>query len=412
MLATTVGDPASMQDPICSTATGLRRPPTRTSSGRGSSIHTRLDERAKLAWSSTLRWRRSSVSTARTLTELIRPNASWAGRVGSSGQPVLPMSRLPVYTNSGGPSPRFSKHIRAVDLNLLPVLDALLRHRSATLAARQLDMSQSALSSALGRLRVLLGDELFVRTGRGLSPTAHASALAEPVAEIVERVRDRILQSASFDARSAAREFRLAHSDVGAYVMWPRIVRAVRAQAPGVRLLLCTPRQDEIAAGLAEGQVDLAIGSFPRLPESLFQQRLYDRENVGLVSRGHRLIGRTLTLRQFAAVPQVVVRGTSGIQERIEEALARHGLRRDDCIELPSYLMIPPLLEAGSFLAVVPGQLAEAFARHGHFVSLKLPFPLPPSTIRMHWHRRFNQDAGNRWLRQVIARELGVGRAT
>ena len=137
--------------------------------------------------------------------------------------------------------------IRGIDLNLLPVLDALLRHRSATLAARELDMSQSALSSALSRLRSVLGDELFVRTGRGLRPTARASALAEPVAEIVERVRDRVLQSASFDPLVSTREFRLAQSDVGAYVMWPRIVRAVRARAPGLRLLLRTPHQDDIA---------------------------------------------------------------------------------------------------------------------------------------------------------------------
>lgn len=296
--------------------------------------------------------------------------------------------------------------IREIDLNLLPVLDALLRHHSATLAARELDMSQSALSTALGRLRNVLGDELFVRTGRGLRPTARASALAEPVAEIIERVRDRVLHSASFDPLTSIREFRIAHSDVGAYVMWPRIVRAVLAKAPGVRLLLRTPRQEDIAPALAEGQIDLAIGSFPRLPESLFQQRLFDRRNVGLVAKGHRLCGRKLTLRAFAAVPQIVVRGTSGIQERVDELLAQHGLRREGCIELPSYLMIPPLLEVGAFLAVLPGQLAEAFARHGHFVSLDLPFALPPSTIRVHWHRRFNADAGSRWLRQVIADEL------
>ncbi|MBX3645008.1 MAG: LysR family transcriptional regulator [Rubrivivax sp.] len=298
--------------------------------------------------------------------------------------------------------------IRSVDLNLLPVLDALLRHRSATLAARELDMSQSALSSALARLRTLLGDELFVRTGRGLRPTPRASALAEPVAEIVERVRGRILPSTTFAPRSAVREFRLAHSDVGAYVMWPRIVRAVRAQAPGVRLLLRTPPQDELGPALAEGRVDLAVGSFPRLPESLFQQRLFERRNVGLVWQGHRLARRTLTLREFAAVPQIVVRGTSGIQERIDALLSRHGLRRVDGIELPSYLMIPPLLDDSEFLAVLPGLLADAFIRHGDFVSLKLPFALAPTTIRMHWHRRFHDDAGNRWLRQVVAQAVAV----
>lgn len=298
--------------------------------------------------------------------------------------------------------------IRSIDLNLLPLLDALLRHRSATLAARELDMSQSALSTGLARLRALLGDELFVRTGRGLRPTARAAALGEPVAEILERVRDRIMQAASFEPRSAAREFRIAHSDVGAYVMWPRIVRAVRANAPGVRLALRTPGLDDMATGLAEGQIDLAIGSFPNLPDSLFQQRLFERRNVGLVSRSHRLAERTLTLREFASVPQVVVRGTSGIQQRIDELLGKHGLSREDCIELPSYLMIPPLLDAGDFLAVLPGQLAEAFAEHGHFVILKLPMALPPSTIRMHWHRRFNADAGNQWLRQLVAREMSA----
>ena len=86
--------------------------------------------------------------------------------------------------------------IKSVELNLLPVLDALLRHRSVTLAARELDMSQSALSAALARLRKLLGDELFVRTGRGLLPTARASALAEPVAQIIEAVKNALEHTA------------------------------------------------------------------------------------------------------------------------------------------------------------------------------------------------------------------------
>ncbi|MBB3178207.1 LysR family transcriptional regulator [Variovorax sp. Sphag1AA] len=298
--------------------------------------------------------------------------------------------------------------IRAVDLNLLPVLDALLRHRSVTLAARELNMSQSALSTALRRLRELLGDELFVRTGRGLRPTSRASALSEPVAEILERVRDRILQSSTFDPRTAKSEFRIAHSDVGAYVLWPRVVRAVRTAAPRVRLVLKTLTQSEIGPALAEGQVDLAIGSYPDLPDSLFQQRLFDRVYVALVADGHPLARKTLTLRSFAATPQIVVRGPSGVQDRIEAYLASHGLVRGECVELPSYLMIPPLLEAGDFLAVVPGQLADAFSRHGSLVTLALPVPVPASVIRMHWHRRFSEDAGSKWLRDLIAQEFGA----
>ena len=91
--------------------------------------------------------------------------------------------------------------IRTIDLNLLPVLDALLRHRSVTLAARELDMSQSALSAALARLRKLLDDELFVRTGRGLRTTARADALAEPVAAILAQLRDQVLRRDRDDSK-------------------------------------------------------------------------------------------------------------------------------------------------------------------------------------------------------------------
>lgn len=296
--------------------------------------------------------------------------------------------------------------IRSVDLNLLPALDALLRHHSVTMAARELDMSQSALSAALARLRQLLGDELFVRTGRGLLPTARAAVLAEPVAAILAQVRDRVLQGGAFHPATAQRLFRLCLSDVGSYVLWPRIVRAVREQAPQVELQMRTLSQAAIGPALESAEVDLAIGAYPTLPSSLFQRRLFERKYVCLVRVGHPLAWKAPTVRQFAATPQVVVRLASGVQERIDEALARQGLQRHEALEMPSYLMIPPLLEAGDFLAVMPGQLADAFSRHGHFAILKLPIAVPPSTIRLHWHRRFHADAGNAWLRQLVTDEL------
>lgn len=298
--------------------------------------------------------------------------------------------------------------IRTIDLNLLPVLDALLRHRSVTLAARELDMSQSALSAALARLRKLVDDELFVRTGRGLRTTARADALAEPVAAILAQLRDQVLRPAVFEPGSAQRNFQLLLSDVGAYVLLPRIVRAVRALAPGVSLTLHPLGGTDIAAELTDGRIDLAIGHYPALPDSLFQRRLFDRHFVGLVRRGHPAAqGQRLSLRRFAATPQLVVRLTSGIQAHIDDALAREGLTRPDTLELPSYLMVPPLLEATDHLAVVPGQLADAFIADGRLAALDLPLSLPNSTIRMHWHRRFHEDPGNAWLRGVVAAELG-----
>ncbi len=299
--------------------------------------------------------------------------------------------------------------IREIDLNLLPVLDALLRRRSVTQAAADLDMSQPAMSAALSRLRVLLGDALFVRTGRGLRPTDRAQALSQPLSEILDKLREEVLQAATFDPAQARREFRVVHSDVGAYVMWPRIIQAVRQDAPGVTMALRLLAQDQIGPALAEGLVDLAIGSFPRLPQSLFQQRLFDRHHVALVRCGHPLAGRkAISLKDFAQVPHAVVRTGSGIQEHIDAVLARQRLARLDCVEVPSYLMLPPLLQSGDFLAVCPGQLADAFDRQGRFEILKLPMKVPESTIRMHWHRRSQDDGGHRWLRSLIARTLSL----
>lgn len=297
--------------------------------------------------------------------------------------------------------------IRKIDLNLLPVLDALLRYRSVTLAARQLDMSQSALSSSLGRLRELLGDALFVRTGRGLLPTPRATQLAEPIAFILEQLRERVLSTQGFDPKKSQRVFTVCHSDVGSYVLWPRIVPAVAQLAPHVRLQLKLMTQQQIPAALETAAVDLAIGAYPDLPSSLFQRRLFERKYVGIVRKDHPIAGKRLTLCLFAKTPQLVVRLASGVQELVDRTLQEHRLERAHTIEMPSYLMLPPLLEAGDYLAVIPGQLADAFARHGQFKSLKLPMELPASLIKLHWHRRFHEDPGNVWLRGVICDLFG-----
>lgn len=297
--------------------------------------------------------------------------------------------------------------ITSVDLNLLPVLDALLRHRSVTLAARELNLSQSAVSTALGRLRDTLGDPLFVRTGRGMLPTPRASRLAEPVAAILGTLRDEVLSASGFVPATAERTFTLGLSDVGSYVLWPRIVATVARLAPAVRLRLRVVTQSVIAAALESADIDVAVGAYPHVPDSLFQRRLFERLYVAMVRHDHPLVGQPLSAHAFAQCPQAVVRLASGIQDRVDEALVDRGLVRQQVLEMPSYLMLPPLLTAGDWLTVIPGQLADAFSRHGRFESLQLPFELPPSVIRMHWHKRYHQDPANAWLRGVIGDEFG-----
>jgi DNA-binding transcriptional LysR family regulator len=289
------------------------------------------------------------------------------------------------------------------------MLDALLRLRSVTLAARELDMSQSALSTALSRLRLLFGDPLFIRGQRGLVPTSRALELAAPLAALLAGLRDDVMAPRGFDASTSERRFTLCLSDVGSYVLWPQIVSRVAQQAPQVALQLKVLGVPAIAAALDTSGADLAVGAYPGLPGTLLQRRLFEREYVALVRAQHPLAGGTLGWSEFADTPQAAVRQASGVQDQIDLQLSGHGLQRRQVLEMPSYLMLPPLLLASDHLAVLPGQLADAFNRHGHFGILALPMKLPATTIRMHWHPRDHQDPGNVWLRELLVSLFGAG---
>lgn len=297
--------------------------------------------------------------------------------------------------------------IRALDLNLLPVLDSLLRQRGVSAAARELGMSQPATSDALRRLRETLGDPLLVRAGGGMLPTPRAQALVRPLAEILDRIRSDVTSARGFTPGESRRRFALCLSDVGSYVLWPRIVQAVRARAPGVTVDLRPLGQAAIAPALESGEVDLAVGAYPALPAGLFQQRLFARRYVCFMRAGHPLAGRRPGVSRFAAAEHLVVPAPSRIQERVDQQLARLGLARRVKLVVPSYLMVPALVDAADFVAVIPGQLADAFRRHGLFATSPLPVTVPAVAIRQHWHRRFHADDGNRWLRGLVAELFG-----
>ncbi|MEZ5657107.1 MAG: LysR family transcriptional regulator [Burkholderiaceae bacterium] len=292
--------------------------------------------------------------------------------------------------------------IRNIDLNLLPILDALLRCGSVTQAAQELDMSQSAVSSALARLRTLFDDQLLVRSGRGMLPTPRALKLAGPLGRALAMARDELFTGQRFDPLVSDRSFVICHSDVGAYVLWPRIVAAVEARAPRASLNLRVLGEPEIAAGLESGELDVAIGVYPSLPVSLYQRRLFEREFVLLMREGHPLADARITANRFAAARHLIVRRSSGVQDQVDVRLHARGLRRDRVIDVPTYLMLPPLLEASDYVVVLPGQLADAFKRVGRFVSRPIPLETRTSVIRLHWHRRNHEDAANRWLRELV----------
>src|SRR6478672_13925696 len=156
-------------------------------------------------------------------------------------------------------------NVQNVDLNLLRVFDAVLNERGVTPAAARLGLTQPAVSNALARLRVLLGDALFVRTPGGMDATPFARQLAEPVRQALALLQSALAHGPGFDPATSTRAFRFYMSDLGQIEFLPPLIERVQREAPGVRLEAAGLDVEDIAAALAAGALDLAVGFLPAL---------------------------------------------------------------------------------------------------------------------------------------------------
>ncbi len=294
--------------------------------------------------------------------------------------------------------------ISRVDLNLLPVFEALHETQSVTRAGQKLGLSQSAMSAALARLRAVLEDPLFVRGARQMLPTPRARELAGPVRELLERMRREIFAGAGFDPAASEREFALCLTDVGAVVFLPRLIAELRRAAPRARLRSEQIRVADLERALEEGLVDLALGSFPDLPGSVFQQRLYERSYVCICRADHPRVGTRLSLKTYLDLEHAVVRSPVRVHEAIDQALGRRAARRRIALSVQHYLALPYVIERTDFVATVPSEIAEVFRRQAAIRILASPVRVPNVTLRQHWHKRYHQDTANRWLRELVAR--------
>lgn len=296
-------------------------------------------------------------------------------------------------------------HMEDFDLNLLAVLDALLREGSVTLAAKSLGMTQSATSHALNRLRAFFDDPLFVKSSAGMVPTLKAQSLGPHVFQVMADVRQRILPSARFEPRTANRTFTLCMTDMGELVFLPKLIGHLRQEAP-----LCAVRTvqvpiDQIEGLLGSGDADLAVGSLRSAPEGLFQQRLFNHSFVTIVSRNNTEIGEQLTLQQFEQMPHIVVSLTGRASTAYDAALEDQGIKRWIFLTTPHFLIVPLLMEKNpEFIATVPLELAHTFERYGMVRVMDPPVALPGFSLNQHWHPRFHHDPAVIWLRQLMKR--------
>ncbi|MGB3069681.1 MAG: LysR family transcriptional regulator [Ottowia sp.] len=294
-------------------------------------------------------------------------------------------------------------HLKDLDLNLIAVLEAMLRERNVTRAAHAVGLSQSATSHALNRLRQTFDDPLFVKSGHAMAPTPKAEALQAAVVDMMATVRQRILKEAGFDPRTAEREFTICITDMGELVFVPTLLKRLRKEAPKCTLRTLQVPAEQIEGLLASGDADLAIGSYRTAPDGLYKQRLFMHSYVTIVHARNSRVKSRITLAQFERTPQIVVTLTGKGRTAYDSVLEEKGIRRHVVLRTPHFLLVPLLLEQNpDLIATVPLELGNVFSRLGVVRSVAPPVELPTFAINQYWHPLAHHESASIWLRELI----------
>lgn len=293
-----------------------------------------------------------------------------------------------------------------LDLNLLRVLDTVLRAGGSTAAARRLHVTQSAVSNSLARLRALFGDPLLVRDGRGLAPTPLARRLMGPLARALEQVEEAVKAQLAFDPRTSRRRFTLACTDAHHFRDVPLVAAAFARALPRADLRIVSPDFLESSDGLATGEIDAALMPRPGVPAGQPCEELYPEGFAFVVRKGHPAAGRVLTVEAFNRLRHVdtlIVQGRGGVGHKAAgEAFAALGLVRDVALSVPTFGAAAMAASRSDFIAGIPASLADILCRILPLRKARVPWPSPTFPMALTWHARTDSDPGSRSFRSVV----------
>ena len=306
-------------------------------------------------------------------------------------------------------------NFRTLDLNLLRVFDEVMAEGSLTRAARNLSLTQPAVSNALRRLRETLGDELVQRSGQGMAPTPRARAIWPAVREALAQLQSSLIPN-EFVPAEANTSFVLAMSDATAAELIPGLTETLEKQAPRVTLRVVPLTTRDPRSMLDEEACDLAVGYFPSMladltartqsgePQPFFHQRLYTGEYVCVMRKDHPLAQGPLTIDAFCAARHMLVSFSGRPFGFVDEALATLGRERFVVLTVNQFFTAARVVANANLLTVLPLHFVKVTGYADQLVFRPLPFEVSPVLVDAVWHRRSQQRSSHEWLREVVQR--------
>ncbi|WP_113888164.1 LysR family transcriptional regulator [Roseiarcus fermentans] len=294
------------------------------------------------------------------------------------------------------------------DLNLLVAFDALMRDRNVTKAAARLRLQQPAMSHNLATLRVLFQDELFIRVGRDMAPTARAHALAASVRHVLAQAQGILTSAESFDPLHDERTFRVGFCSEVEVLLMPLLSARLRRTAPAIKVLASPALPDKVFRLLDDGDIDLAVGGYEdggerHRREILFERFLLCCFNPELIDAQSPIDRKT-----YLELPHALVSHGEGIEGCLDRALRRLGVELNVATAAPEFLTVLTTVRKGPLLATLPSRIIDEYAPLFGLAASPVPLDLEIRPISMVWPAQTDREPAAAWLRDEVRGILGV----
>ena len=298
-------------------------------------------------------------------------------------------------------------NINRLDLNLFVVLDAIYTEGSITRAAKTLNLTQPALSHALGRLREVFNDPLFTRQGHRMMPSPLTRSLIGPVRQSLQTLTASVLKARQFEPAATQRVFNISFRDVLEAKLLPQLASRVQKVAPMVQIVSVRTGRADLESELAGGSLDFAIDVLQPFSESVRRQRLFSDTHVVVAREGHPHVKDRLDLDTYLAQGHILVssrRTGMGIEDL---ELSRVGLHRRIAMRCQQFFAACQVVTLTDLLLTMPEQYAYSANQNLPNKIFPLPIEISPLDMYLYWHENVDVDPANIWFRELLVSIAG-----
>ena len=295
------------------------------------------------------------------------------------------------------------KSLRAIDLNLLTILDRLIFHENVSAAANDLGMTQSAVSHALARLRSHFEDDLFIRSPKGMVPTALTLQIKPELEVILGQISTLVAKRPNFIPEASIKTFKVGISEYAAQALFPRLRDIMLETAPNVQIVSSLVTRYDGMERMKKGELELLIGNIPDPDKSHNMATLYDDHFVVVGDKNNPLMTqKNFTMEDYSAARHVKIALKGVKRNLLDEHLKKAGHNRVSSFVLTNYTLGFPMVAGSPYLFTEPEIMCKPWLDSYHLAMRELPVAIPGFSVRMVWHRRFDGDPAHMWLRDIL----------